>query len=80
MLLPCLSHACHVCVHLLQLSLKSELEAGWALRAGQQATALKEAQAKVAALEKSLQQVCTAMGHGCDNNPKCKPTNFVCVM
>lgn len=41
----------------LQLSLKSELEAGWALRAGQQATALKEAQAKVAALEKSLQQV-----------------------
>jgi hypothetical protein len=41
----------------LQLNLKSELEAGWALRAGQQATALKEAQAKVAALEKSLQQV-----------------------
>lgn len=40
-----------------QLNLKTELEAGWALRAGQQATALKESQAKVAALEKSLQQV-----------------------
>lgn len=39
------------------MNLKSELEAGWALRAGQQATALKEAHAKVAALEKSLQQV-----------------------
>jgi hypothetical protein len=42
-----------------QVNLKSELEAGWALRAGQQATALKEAQAKVAALEHSLQQVWT---------------------
>lgn len=40
-----------------QVNLKCELEAGWALRAGQQATALKEAQAKVAALEHSLQQV-----------------------
>jgi len=51
------------------VNLKSELEAGWALRAGQQATALKEAHAKVAALEKSLQQVSgQGLGlafHGC---------------
>jgi hypothetical protein len=67
-----------MCVPLLQLSLKSELEAGWALRAGQQATALKEAQAKVVALEKSLQQVCT--DHDCDSqiNQKCQFINFVC--
>jgi hypothetical protein len=40
-----------------EVSLKQELEAGWAQRAGQQAAALKEAQAKVTTLEKSLQQV-----------------------
>eukprot|EP00775_Hariotina_reticulata_P008448 gene8448-8632_t len=40
-----------------EVSLKQELEAGWAQRAGQQAAALKEAQSKVATLEKNLQQV-----------------------
>jgi hypothetical protein len=41
-----------------EVALKQQLEAGWAARAGQQAAALKEAQAKAATLEQSLQQVC----------------------
>jgi hypothetical protein len=40
-----------------EVALKQQLEAGWAARAGQQAAALKEAQAKAATLEQSLQQV-----------------------
>ncbi|KAF8055841.1 MOV10L1 [Scenedesmus sp. PABB004] len=40
-----------------ELALKQELEAGWAARAGQQAAALKEAQARAAALEASLAQL-----------------------
>jgi hypothetical protein len=38
------------------------MEAGLALRAGQQSAALKEAHAKVAALEQSLQQVGVGVG------------------
>lgn len=49
-----------------EVALKQQLEAGWAARAGQQAAALKEAQAKAATLEQSLQQVsqhrCPARG------------------
>jgi hypothetical protein len=56
-LMICAACACVLPLCRAQVNLKSELEAGWALRAGQQATALKEAQAKVAALEHSLQQV-----------------------
>lgn len=40
-----------------ELSVKTDMEASLALRAGQQAAALKEAQAKTASLEQSLAQV-----------------------
>eukprot|EP00878_Enallax_costatus_P033360 GHUV01036784.1.p1 GENE.GHUV01036784.1~~GHUV01036784.1.p1 ORF type:complete len:246 (+),score=82.53 GHUV01036784.1:823-1560(+) len=40
-----------------EVSLKQQLEEGWAQRAGQQAATLKEAQLKISTLEKSLQQV-----------------------
>lgn len=40
-----------------EVSIKQQLEEGFAQRAGQQAAALKDAQAKIATLEKSLQQV-----------------------
>ncbi|KAF6252093.1 flagellar/basal body protein [Scenedesmus sp. NREL 46B-D3] len=40
-----------------EVALKQQLELGWAARAGQQAAALKQAQAKAATLEQSLQQV-----------------------
>lgn len=40
-----------------EVSLKQQLEEGWAQRAGQQAAALKEAQTRISTLEKSLQQV-----------------------
>lgn len=43
-----------------EMSIKQELEAGWAQRAGQQAAALKEAHAKILTLEQSLQQVSLA--------------------
>lgn len=67
-LLPCLqeSDALQSEVKLLQVdrarlsrevSLKQQLEEGWAQRAGHQAAALKEAHAKICTLEKSLQQV-----------------------
>ncbi len=40
-----------------EVGLKTELEAGYAARGARQAAALKEAQARIAALEGSLQQV-----------------------
>lgn len=40
-----------------EVSIKQQLEEGFAQRAGQQAAALKEAQSKISTLEKSLQQV-----------------------
>lgn len=45
-----------------EVSLKQQLEEGWAQRAGQQAAALKEAQARISALERNLQQVRTCTG------------------
>lgn len=47
-----------------EVGLKTELEAGYAARGARQAAALKEAQARIAALEGSLQQVGQGRGWG----------------
>jgi hypothetical protein len=70
LLLPCVLGVLHRAAAV-QLVVKADLEAGLALRAGQQSAALKDAQAKISALEGSLHQVCMAVA--CERSSSGEP-------